>query len=94
MFYGVANLRQQMQYRLQQAQCFAEFLTSQPNWWHHQSPTGIICFRPSASINLDELVTLGLFSKASVNKKTVYRCVFASQATQATSLITALAPFC
>ncbi|OUR86236.1 hypothetical protein A9Q92_06215 [Methylophaga sp. 42_8_T64] len=94
MFSGVADLRKQMQHRLQQAQCFAEFLTSQPYWWHHQSPTGIICFRPSADINLDDLVTLGLFSKAKVNNKTVYRCVFASQAAQATSLITALEPFC
>jgi len=94
MFNGVASLRKQMQHRLQQAQSFSNFLAVQPNWWHHQSPTGIICFRPPEDINLDDLVNLGLFSKAKVNNSTVYRCVFASQAARADSLITALAPFC
>lgn len=95
MFNGIDGLRKQSQQRLSQAKKFAMQLRSRSNWWIHHSNTGIVCFQPDSNAinNLDALLMQGLFSRAKVNNKEVYRAVFASPNTQAETLLTALEPF-
>ena len=95
MFNGVETLRKDIQQRLSQATQFSAQLSSRSDWWLHLSATGIVCFQPKVTTtnNLDQLVEQGLFSRAKVNGREVYRAVFASPNTQAETLITALAPF-
>jgi glutamate/tyrosine decarboxylase-like PLP-dependent enzyme len=95
MFNGVDTLRKDIQQRLSQATQFATQLSSRSDWWLHHSATGIVCFQPklTATDKLDKLVIQGLFSKAKVNGRKVYRAVFASPNTQAETLLTALEPF-
>jgi glutamate/tyrosine decarboxylase-like PLP-dependent enzyme len=95
MFNGVNYLRSGIQHRLSQAALFARELSLHSNWWVHHSITGIVCFQPTekASNNLNTLVTQGLFSRAKVNDREVFRAVFANPNTQAKTLITELEPF-
>ncbi len=93
MLNGVGSLREQIQQPLVQAGYFAEQLKKYSDWWLHHSQTGIVCFQPSESSNeLDILVEQGLFSRAKVNGREVYRAVFTPN-TQSEVLITALEPF-
>lgn len=93
MLNGVGSLREQIQQPLIQANYFAEQLKNSSDWWLHQSQTGIVCFRPNENLNdLDIFVEQGLFSRAKVNGREVYRAVFTPN-TKAKALTTALEPF-
>lgn len=87
---GVQSLQVQIRRRLQQAEVFASQIKKNTNWWVHLSDTGIVCFRPPKEVDLNSLVTMGIFSRAKVQHSPVYRAVFACPATQASALITVL----
>lgn len=81
----------QTRVRLKQAQRFSCEL-EQLGFAVKNGDTGIVCFsKPDKSA--DALIDNGMFSKAQVNQRAVYRAVFASSRTQADSLIRALHPY-
>lgn len=87
---GENKLIQQLNHRLQQAEQFYCALKEQTDWWALSSPAGIVCFRPPDHCDLSALLQQGIFSKATINQKAVYRAVFASDKTEAKVLVTIL----
>lgn len=90
---GIGELRQNIRHRLQQAELFATELKIKTDWWVHHAKTGIVCFQITGDADLKELIIKGIFSRAKINNKHVYRAVFASNATQASALINVLRPY-
>ncbi|PHS69953.1 MAG: aspartate aminotransferase family protein [Methylophaga sp.] len=87
---GIDDIRSNIRLRLQQADLFAAQLKEKTTWEIHISRTGIVCFQPPENVDLEELVVKGLFSRAKIADKMVYRTVFSSDKTQAKALTTAL----
>lgn len=87
---GKQSFSDRVNQRLEQADLFALALKQQSDWWLLHSATGIVCFRPSAEVDLTHLIDIGLLSTAKVNGQQVYRVVFASHTSQAKAVITAL----
>lgn len=89
---GVDSLRQQIRFRLDQAEQFANQLQQSTDWQVYRSPTGIVCFHPKQA-DLTDLVDKGILSQARIAGKDVYRAVFASSNTKADVLVTVLEPY-
>lgn len=79
--------------RLAQARQFHIQLSELTDWPIVNSETGVICFEAPNKDHLLPLVQQGILSQAKINKRSVYRAVFASYQTQATSLIKAIRPY-
>jgi len=90
---GGETLLTQLQSRLEQAESFAIALKKNTNWQVFHSPSGIVCFQASRDLSLAELEEQGLLSRSKINGKTVWRTVFASEATIAKALLTELEPY-
>jgi len=90
---GGETLLTQLQFRLEQAESFAIALKKNTNWQVFHSPSGIVCFQASRDLSLAELEEQGLLSRSKINGKTVWRTVFASEATIAKALLTELEPY-
>ncbi len=80
-------------YRLAQARQFVMQLSELTSWPVIRSETGIVCFESAEKGLLSPLVQQGIFSEARVNKRPVYRAVFASYHVQANDLIRAIRPY-
>lgn len=80
-------------YRLAQARQFVMQLSELTSWPAIQSETGIVCFETAEKDLLSPLVKQGVYSEAKINKRSVYRAVFASYHTQANDLIRAIRPY-
>ncbi len=87
---GEKRLAQQINHRLLQAEQFHLSLKEQTDWWLLSSSTGIVCFRPSSHCNLSLLIQQGIFSTVIINSQLTYRAVFASDKTQAKTLLAKL----
>lgn len=74
--FGTEGLQQQLRELLQQADYFAEQLQQQSNWPVFHSNSGIVCFQTPYGNELDDLVKLGILSKAQRAGSIVYRAVF------------------
>jgi len=90
---GSGNLLTQLQSRLEQAEFFALALKQHTDWQVFHSPSGIVCFKSSTELNLASLEQQGLLSQSKINGQTVWRAVFASEATVAKSLLNLLEPY-
>ena len=90
---GKAGLVEQIDFQLEQARKFADFLNEQPGWQAKDSPTGIICFNPPPQKDLSGLLEKGIFSLTEIAGKRVYRAVFAGPGTQSDTLISDLGPY-
>lgn len=87
MLKGTDAITDSIQQRLAEAQCFANDLRPIASWIN-LSPTGIVCFTlPASHANIDKLVSQGVFSKAFVNSRPIYRAVFADTTTCAAALL-------
>jgi glutamate/tyrosine decarboxylase-like PLP-dependent enzyme len=84
---------QQIRQRLAQSRQFGLHLAGLTDWPVSVSETGIVCFEPQQPDLLATLPDQGIFSRASINGRPVYRAVFASANTQAASLIKVLHPY-
>lgn len=90
---GKAGLVEQIDFQLEQARKFADFLNEQPGWQAKDSPTGIVCFNPPPQKDLSGLLEKGIFSLTEIAGKRVYRAVFAGPGTQSDTLISDLGPY-
>ena len=90
---GKAGLVEQIDFQLDQARKFADFLNEQPGWQAEGSPTGIVCFNPPPQTDLSGLLEKGIFSITEIAGKKVYRAVFAGPGTRSDTLISDLAPY-
>jgi len=90
---GSDVLISQLKYRLQQAELFADQLKQKTHWQVFHSATGIVCFNCSPALNLTRLERLGILSQSKINGESVWRVVFASEATTAESVLTELAAY-
>ena len=87
---GEVALVDQLNVRLKQSKKFYLTLKEQTDWWLNYSPTGIVCFMPSRPYDLSNLIQQGILSHATINDRCVYRAIFSSNSTQASSLVTAI----
>ena len=90
---GKAGIVEQIDFQLDQARKFADFLNEHPGWQAKDSPTGIVCFNPPPQKDLSGLLEKGIFSLTEIAGKRVYRAVFAGPGTQSDTLISDLGPY-
>ena len=90
---GGEILLTQLQSRLEQAESFAIALKQNTDWQVFHSPSGIVCFKTSKSLRLGDLEKKGILSHSKLNGETVWRAVFASEATKSKALLTVLEPY-
>lgn len=93
LFSGQHTLSDRIDQRLKQAEQFYLALIERTDWKLLNGGTGIICFRPSAEIDLTHLIKRGQVSTAKINDQKVYRVVFASHTSEANAILTGLEPF-
>lgn len=87
---GTKVLKEQLRYRLSQAQLFAHALDQLEGCTVYPTRTGIVGFDITPEKTIDTLINRGVFSRVQISGKTIYRAVFVNNHVSAEALIAEL----